>query len=158
MTPKTTGQARPQRESGIQIHRRESRLQIYLPFGLGLMLLLTLILIVALPTNPIWRIRAQAVADWTYTILCLTPMVLCVFPLFMLVALGIWAMNRLHGMTERPLRKLEILTAGLANRVNNVSEYIQRKTIDVSATIEPALHMIDTFDNPRQEVSDGATE
>ena len=158
MTAKTGAQAQPQHESGTQIHRRESRLQIYLPFGLGLLLLLTMILIVALPTNPIWRVRAQAFADWTYTILCLVPIVLCVFPLFMLVALGIWGMNRLHGITERPLRKLEKLAAGLATRINNASEYIQRKTIDVSTTIEPALHMIDTFDSPRQEVSDVATE
>jgi hypothetical protein len=158
MTAKTTPNFQAPHESGTEIHRRESRLQIYLPFGLGLLILLTMILVVALPTNPIWRVRAQAIADWTYTILCLIPMVLCVFPVFMLVALGIWGMNRLHGITEPPLRKLENLAAGLATRINNASEYVQRKTIDVSTTIEPALNLISTFDNPQQEVSDATTE
>jgi hypothetical protein len=158
MTAKTTPNPQSPRESGTEIHRRESRLQIYLPYGIGLLILLTMVLVVALPTNPIWRVRAQAIADWTYTILCLIPMVLCVFPLFMLVALGIWGMYRLHGITEPPLRKLENLAAGLATRINNASEYVQRKTIDVSTTIEPALNLMNTFDNPQQEVSDATTE
>jgi len=158
MTAKTTLNTQPPDESGTEIHRRESRLQIYLPYGLGLLILLTMVLVVALPTNPIWRVRAQAIADWTYTILCLIPMVLCVFPVFMLVAMSIWGMYRLHGITEPPLRKLENLAAGLATRINNASEYVQRKTIDVSTTIEPALNLISTFDNPQQEVSDVPTE
>jgi hypothetical protein len=158
MTAKTTLNPQPPHESGTEIHRRESRLQIYLPYGIGLLILLTMVLVVALPSDPIWRVRAQAIADWTYTILCLIPMVLCVFPLFMLVALGIWGMYRLHGITEPPLRKLENLAAGLATRINNASEYVQRKTIDVSTTIEPALNLISTFDSPQQEVSDATTE
>ena len=158
MTVNTPVNQKPQRESGTQLHTRETRLQIYLPFALSLLLLLAMVLVVALPSNPIWRIRAQAIADWTYTILCLLPMVLCVLPLFLLVALGIWGMNIVHRTTERPLRKLENLAAGLATRINNISEYVQQKTIDVSATVEPAMNVISAFNSPEQEISDARTE
>ncbi|MDQ7027713.1 MAG: hypothetical protein Q9P01_12900 [Anaerolineae bacterium] len=150
-----------QRETGAVIHRRESMRQIYLPFALGLLLLLTMLLIVALPSAPIWRIRAQAVADWTVIILCLIPIVFCILPLFMLLAMSVWGMNRVHSSTERPLRKLENLSAGLATRIDNVSEYINQKTIDTSSTIEPVMTMISAFDTPQvtdEEVSDDGTE
>lgn len=161
MSAENTVSDNSQRETGEVIHRRESLRQIYLPFILGLLLLLIMVLMVALPSAPIWRIRAQAVADWTYMILCLIPVVFCILPLFMIVAISIWGMNQVHSSTERPLRKLENLSAGLAARINNVTDYINQKTIDASTTIEPAMTMINSFDTPQapdEEVSDGGTE
>jgi hypothetical protein len=153
---KNAANEQAQRESGAQIHRRETRRQVYLPFMLALFGLLGMVLLVALPTNPIWRVRAQAIADWTYTILCLAPAVLCLFPVFLLVAVAIWGMNRLHLMTERPLHRLEDLATNWVTRINTASEYVQHKTIDVSSTLEPAMKMISAFDS--EEASDVRTE
>ena len=148
-------------ESGEAIHRRESLWQIYLPFGLGLLLILILVLMVALPSDPIWRVRAQAIADFTYIMICQLPLLLCAFVIFLPVVLGVWGMYRVHRTTERPLRKLENMSAGLATRINRVSEYINEKTIDASAAIEPAMNMISPFDTPserNEEDSDAGTE
>jgi hypothetical protein len=159
MQPSLSKQPPP--ESGETLHRRESLWQIFLPFGLGLLFILILVLMVALPSDPIWRIRAQAIADFTYIMICQLPIFLCAFATFIPVALGIWGMYRVHGTTERPLRKLENLSAGLAERINRVSDYINQKTIDASVAIEPALNMISPFDTPletNEEASDAGTE
>lgn len=134
------------REEGRQIHRRETRRQIILPYMLGVGLLVVIFLIMALPTDPVWRLRASAVGDFLYTLLCLLPLCLCGFGAYAGVMVGIWGMNKLHASTERPLVRVENLVAGLATRVDNLSEMINTRTLDWRAKLEQVLTFLSVFE------------
>lgn len=150
-------------ESGSSLHRRETRWQIYFPFILGLVLLVSIALIFVLPNDAIWRVRASAVADWIYSVLCLFPILLCLLPLYLILLAGIYGLNRLHAGTERPLRKLELLSAKLAQRINIVMEYINEKTIQFNTATAPLDDLLSAFDTPvsseeKESNSDDGTE
>ncbi len=148
--PETT-QAPQQR--GEALHRRETRRQIWLPFVLGVLLVALAFLIVAIPSDPIWRVRAQAIGDFLYTLLCTIPILLCLFPLYLLIMLGIYGMNRLHNSTERPLRRIENLVEGLANRIESGAAAVNKQTVNWSTRIAPLLKLFTTFD-PAQDESE----
>lgn len=144
--PDTPETATIPQQRGTIMHRRETRRQIWLPFGLGVALVILAFLIVALPADPVWRVRAQAIADFLYTLLCSLPLLLCLVPLYLVIMLGIYGMNRLHDSTERPLRRVENLAEGLANRIEVVAATINKQTINWSARIAPLMRLFSTFD------------
>lgn len=151
------------RESGAIIHRRETNWQIYLPFLLGIATLLTVFLILALPSDPVWRDRAQAIGDFLYTLFCIIPFILCLFPVYILILLSIYASTKLHDGTERPLRKLEQLTASLAERIETTTDYVNSHTTSLSNSLEPLDNVFNIFDEPessnREDItSDERTE
>lgn len=152
--------AQPVRESGAQIHQRETRWQIVLPFTITVLILIVLVGAVAIQSAPIWRIRAETIADWTYSLMCLIPMTLCLMPLYVVVMLGIWGMNRLHGSTERPLRRLENLAANLAERIDKFSNAINQRTIGFNSRLAPLMNLISGFEpnnNPQEATSNEPT-
>ncbi len=142
------------REDGRQIHKRETRRQIILPFVGGLLLILGAFLLMALPTDPAWRLRASAVNDWLYLVLCQVPFLVCSLITYFVVIAGIWGMNKLHSGTERPLVKLENLVAGLASRVESIAGTINERTLSWRAKAEQILHVMRIFDQTTNSDSD----
>lgn len=138
------------RESGAVLHRRETNRQIYLPFLLGLALLVGIFLMLAIPSDPVWRDRARAMGDFLYTLLCIIPILLCLLPLYVMVLLGIFGMRKLHSGTERPLRKLENLTESLAGRIETATAYVNKHTISLSSKFEPLETLFKIFTSPEQ--------
>lgn len=143
--PTSHGQP-PLRESGTEIHRREWLRQILLPFLGAVLLIAGIFLLVGLQNQPIWRIRAQAIGDFLYSTLCLFPVVMCLFPLYVLVLFGIYGMNALQRGTETPLRKLELKANAAADWVEAYSNRVREKTVSYSEKITPVMEMIDVFD------------
>lgn len=140
-------------ERGKILHRRETRRQIWLPFALGILLVLVAFLVVGIPADPIWRVRAQAVSDFLYTLLCTIPILLCLFPLYLVIMLAIYGMNRLHNSTERPLRRVENMVEGLAKRIESGASIVNKQTVNLSTRIAPLLKLFSTFD-PAQDESE----
>jgi hypothetical protein len=136
------------RESGAALHRRETNWQIYFPFLLGILLLVGIFSMVALPSDPIWQDRAQAIGDFLYTLLCIIPILLCLLPIYVMVLLCIYGMRKLHDGTERPLRKLENLTENLASHIETATIFVTEQTNFFSSAIEPYEEIISTFDTP----------
>jgi len=145
-TPETPETNDGPQQRGTTLHRRGTRRQIWLPFGLGVALVLLAFLIVALPSDPIWRVRAQAIGDFLYTLLCSLPLLICLLPLYLLVMLGIYGMNRLHNSTERPLRRVENLAEGLAKRIEGVTTSVNNQTTKWSTRIAPLMRLLGAFD------------
>lgn len=141
------------RETGERIHRREMRWQIWLPFWFALLLVIVGFLVVALPTDPTWRIRTQAIADWMVSAMCLIPLTLCLFPMYLLVFLGVFGMSKLHDSAERPLRKLENLSASAADYIEQGSDFVKKRVTGFDNRIAPLMRAMDTtFDeNPTIE-------
>ena len=136
------------RETGAVIHRRETNRQIYLPFLFGMTLLLIAFLIVALPSAPEWLDRAQAIGDFLYTLLCIIPVLMCLLPVYVMVLLCVYGMTKLHDGVESPLRKLENLTASLAERIETATEYVTNQTTTFSNAVEPIDTALRIFDTP----------
>ena len=135
-------------ETGAVLHQRETWWQITLPFLGALALLLGLGLLVGLPNNPDWRFRAEAIASLSYSLLCLFPILLCMFVPYLLIILGIYAMLLLHRGTEGPLRRVEEISASLVERVNNFSENIDEKAESFDEALAPAYKLFSIFDRP----------
>jgi|GEM_PF-1784053 len=136
------------RESGAVLHQRETNRQIYLPFLAGIALLAGIFLMLAIPSDPVWRDRARAIGDFLYTLLCIIPILLCLFPLYVMVLLGIFGMRKLHSSTERSLRKLENLTESLAKRIETATAYVNEHTITLSSKLEPLEIFFKIFTSP----------
>ncbi len=143
----------PVRTSGQQIHRRETLLQIILPFSAALLLIVGIFLLVALQNQPIWRIRAQAIADFMVSMLCLFPLVLCLFPVYAMVLLAIFGMNVMHRGTERPLRKLELRASAALAWIETRSNFIREKTVSYSEHIKPIMNTMSVFEQDDPEVA-----
>lgn len=140
------------RETGERIHRREMRWQIWLPFWVAFALVIIGFSAIALQSDPIWRIRSGAIADWMMSVMCLIPLSLCLLPLYMSVMFGIWGMNRLHASTERPLRRLENLSATAADHIEQGSEFVKKRVTGFDNRIAPLMKAMNTFDdNPTIE-------
>lgn len=148
MEDQPSTEAKLARESGATIHRRETNWQIYLPFLLGIATLLAIFLLIALPSDPVWRDRAQAIGDFLYTLFCIIPFLICLFPIYILILLSIYGTTKLHDGTERPLRKLEQLTASLAERIESATEYVNNRTASLSDSLEPLDNVFNAFDTP----------
>ncbi len=134
------------RESGAVIHRRETNWQIYLPFIIGLLILGAIFAGLAIPSDPIWRDRVQAIGDLLYLLLCTIPILICMLPVYIIVLLGIYGMKKVHDGTERPLRKLENLSESLATRIEVGSEFVNKKTIAFSSAVEPFEKVMSIFE------------
>lgn len=145
-------------ETGAVIHRRETNRQIYFPFLLGIILLLAAFLIVALPSAPEWLARAQAIGDFLYTLLCIIPILICLLPVYVMVLLGVYGMTKLHDGTERPLRKLENLTASLAERIETATDYVTNQTASFDKAIEPIDNALRIFDTPPSNEEEAASD
>lgn len=163
MEDQPSRQTKIARETGALIHRRETNRQIYLPFLFGMTILLIAFLIVALPSAPEWLDRAQAIADFLYTLLCIIPILICLLPVYVMILLGVYGMTKLHDGVESPLRKLENLTASLAGRIETATEYVTNQTTSFNNVVEPIDTALRIFDTPppsnREETtSDEPTE
>src|SRR5689334_12124786 len=83
---------------------------IVLPIvGVGALVLLGTIIVLILPG----RFQVSLIADWLVSVLFLCPMVVCLFPLCLLMILAVVGMNRAHQAVSKPLQRVETLSATL---------------------------------------------
>lgn len=125
--------------------RADARRSIGWPFALALLVVLALIVIPALlPTQQ----QASLMADWLTIWLVLCPVFLCFFPLYLLVALGIYGMQRLHQGTEAPLERLERFMVTTLTRVDRSTEAWHQRLIRWDERFAPLRRVLSAFDEP----------
>ena len=90
-----------------QSHRRQKRRELWLPFGFGLLIILTILgIVLVLPSAR----QVGLVADFMTTIIFLCPALLCLFAFVILSVAIVSGMNRLDKFMKSPLRRIEDLT------------------------------------------------
>ena len=139
------------RETGSALHQRETWWQISLPYLAGLALLFSLLFLLGVADLPDWRSRAEAIASLSYSLLCLFPVLLCLFAPYLVLIIGIYGMLVLHRSTEKPLRSLETAAESLVKNINNFSENIDEKAEAFEAALAPAYKLFSIFDKPQEE-------
>lgn len=137
-----------ERESGSDIHKRETSRQIYLPFAMGIIVLVATFLVLALQPDALWRDRVQAIGDLLYTWLCALPLLICLLPVYVILLLSIYGMRKLHAGTASPLVKVENLANSLATRIETGTRYVNEKTISFRTAITSLEQLFSIFDKP----------
>lgn len=141
----TTTESGPARPTGMQQHRRETRWQIYLPFVLGVLLVLLVAVVMALLPR---RAQVSVIADFMLLIMILCPMVLCMFPLVLVTVSAAYGASRLHTVTGKPLERLEKLSGEMHERTNHLSETWGQRSITWLVRVEPVLRLMRIWDEP----------
>jgi di/tricarboxylate transporter len=139
------------RQTGKQLHRRETRLQIYVPFGLAFLVLVAIVLVLVLPQDGMAHLRASAIANFFVTLFMLCPCVLVLFGIYVLVVAMVYGVNKLHDSAEKPLTRLENLTHEMKTRVEKTSQTVNQKAISASASIEPLMKALRIFEDSDKE-------
>jgi hypothetical protein len=151
MTPATEG-----RQSAAELaHRREILRYIVLP-TVGLIALIGLgVGIVLLLPKPG---QVSLVADWMLTVFFLCPVMLCLFPIVILMVAAIAGMNKLHDKTLSPLKRLEHMAATLNTNVAQLTDSINHKTVDASVKFAFLDRLLSIFDPPSSPSPNGEKE
>lgn len=129
-------------------HRRETRRQILLPFVGGVVLVVVLVIVAALAG----RAPLSAAANLLLMVLVLCPLVLCLLPLYFLLAIAVAGVGRAHGGIAAPLRRVEDLSVSLRDRTKTITERAARVTIGLNARFAPLdKTLFSLFDRPDED-------
>lgn len=126
--------------------RRTQRLQMWLPFGIGVVIILALVVFAAfLP-------RISVVANCLLTLLILCPALLCLLPVYFLMVFAAYGMNSAYRGAAKPLRSLEKLSARVLNRTLSLSDRVARQSINLNARFAPLSNWMEhAFDERKEE-------
>ncbi len=126
-----------------QTHRRETLLHIILPvLGGGLLILIAVVIALVLQR----RVQVQILADVLTTLLILCPLLICLFPLYLIFVVLAVGMGKIHGGTAPRLESLRNFTQSLRERVSRWMNAINKNLINVLAKLEPYLQKLDIFE------------
>ncbi len=140
----TPPDAVPQREDPIQRHRREMWRAVYRPLLFGGLIIMTavLLVVVLVPT------RSSLVADLMLSCLVFVPMLICLFPLYLVLIVSGVYVGRGRGQTQRQLDGLRTRTEALAARAERYADVIDRRVVDASARLAVLNVFFNVFDPP----------
>ncbi|MBK9751427.1 MAG: hypothetical protein IPO91_32310 [Chloroflexi bacterium] len=137
----------PQTET-IREHRRQTRLAIYLPFAGGILLLVLLLVIAANQGGA----RIGVISDVFLTLFILCPLVLCMFPIYLLMVMMVVGMNRAHGKTAQTMSRIEGVTVKLRDRTYSLTDRAARASINVNSRFA-FIDKLSNFGSPSRKGS-----
>lgn len=134
-----------------QIHNRAVRREILLPFAGGLLLLLVLMVVAVVAGQT----PASAAANTMLTLLVLCPLVLCLFPVYLILIVALVGMNKAHDSVAKPLRRLEALSLQMRQRTYSTSDRLARSSINLNTRFAPLDKVVfSAFDRPTPKEDD----
>ena len=139
-------------------HERRDRLQrnrirrgVFLPFGLTLTLLAVIVgAALSLPTAA----QVAVLSDAMFTLLVLCPLVICMFPLVILMLTLAVVAGRLQRISKSPLRRLESWTAAVENRADKWLGRIDERALRWAVSFAPFRRLLGMFDAPPYQNQD----
>ncbi len=137
-------------ETGKTIHQRETRWQIVVPFLGGVAVIGAVFGIAAMMNDPFAMQRVSIVADCMFSAMILCPMVICMFPVYLLMVVMMYGMNKLHQGTEAPLQRLETMTETMAQRVETVTKDVNQRVVNANVRLAQLLRWLSVF-NPQED-------
>lgn len=135
-----------QLEKTARTLRREQRLQIWLPFAVGVIVIAALVIFAAfLP-------RVSVVANCLLIVMILCPAVLCLLPIYFIVTFAAFGMNGLYNSAAKPLRGIEKLSARVLNRTIRLSDSLARWSINFNVRLAPLSNWMEhAFDERKDD-------
>ncbi len=134
-----------------KLHRSAVRRTILLPFAGGIVLIILLMVVAgAAGATPV-----SGIANTMLTVLMLCPLAVCVLPVYLLLVLAVFGMNRVHEGVARPLRALEAQSLALRQRTYSIADRAARASINLNARFAPLDKVLfSAFDRPAQPEDD----
>lgn len=133
-----------QRESEKQLNRETRRYLILPMIGAGGVVVLGVVIALLLPS----RFQISIIADWMTFVLMLCPLVICLFPLSVVLIVAIFGLAKLSDEAAKPLRRAEDFSKMLADRVVKTTDTINKQTINASARFAFVDRLLSAFDPP----------
>jgi hypothetical protein len=131
-----------------QQHRRETLRFIILPFlGAVGVVLAAVIVTMLLPR----RLQVSIIADLLLSFLVLCPLVVCLFPLCILMIALAASVARGHDVAARPLRRVEDWSRLFAEKTAQVADTVNHLTVDWSTRFAFVDRLLSVFDPPASE-------
>ena len=126
--------------------RRTQRLQIWLPFVLGFLIILVLVIFAAFAT------RVSLVANCLLIVTILCPALLCLLPLYFVMVFAVFGMNSAYRSAAKPLRSLERLTVRMLNWTIYQSDRMARQSINLNVRLAPLSNWMEhAFDERKDD-------
>jgi hypothetical protein len=127
--------------------RASAQRMIVLPFIGGIALIVLLVAAAALLPD---ARQTTLIADF-FMIVVLCPVVLCLFPVYMMMVLAIYGMGRINKGVSKPLFALERLTASLHGRTYAIAERVGKASITFNAKMTSIDKTVFSIFDPVEE-------
>lgn len=134
-----------------RLQRNRTRRSVFLPFSL---MLAFLIVVIGIALSLRTAAQVAVLSDSMLTLLVLCPMVICMFPLVMLMLMLVTFAGRLQRISKSPLRRLESWTAGIENHADRWLGRIDERTLQWAVNFAPFRRILGMFDAPSYESQD----
>ncbi|MBC8170513.1 MAG: hypothetical protein H7X77_02535 [Anaerolineae bacterium] len=93
----------------------------------------------------------SVISNVMLTCLCLLPMVICLLPIYLLLVVAIYGMNRVHGSVETQLHRAQDASVSLIERSNGITDSLNRSSINFSALLAHLDPLFNIFDRPKSD-------
>ncbi|MDX1995729.1 MAG: hypothetical protein SF029_25320 [bacterium] len=143
----------------VKRHRRETLRALTLPAIFIAVLIIVFVLSLVIPGSP-FRLREQVqvniIANWMLMCFVLCPVVLCLFPIYVILMASTFGLNWLHNVSARNLRRAQTASRTIADRTANVSEDFSRRSANFNVRFAFIDALINIFDRYSREESENA--
>ncbi|MBC8099055.1 MAG: hypothetical protein H7Y11_06405 [Armatimonadetes bacterium] len=122
--------------------------------------LLALLLIAGLVGSTIFLTPRgfDSVANFMVTCLCLLPLTLCLFPLYLGVMLAVYGMARLNHSLASQLNRVDALEAALHTRIVNTTATLNRRATQIGVSLAWLDPLLTIFERPTPKTPDSSSE
>jgi hypothetical protein len=93
--------------------------------------------------------QVSIVSNTLLMVFMLCPAVICLFVPLLALILAVFGMNKAHTLIAKPLRQVEDLTETLEQRTQEVTNSINRQTINVSSRFAILNKWLGVFERPK---------
>ena len=130
-----------------QQHQRQTRRMILIPFIIGIVLLLAL----TIGAGLLGRLETAFISNFMLIIFVLCPVVLCLLPIYILMAVMVVGMNRVHDGLMKALQRLLNLSETARDRTYSLTDRASRASINLNARLAPLDIVFNAFEGNQQE-------
>lgn len=132
--------------------RKLTRRYVILPFFLLILILIGIIGVMVSLRTPT---QVAIVSDFLLTLFVLCPLVICLFPIVMLMFLLIVLVNGLHKGTKSPLRRIEQWTYTMEKRLESWAHLADSQVLKWAVRLAPIHNFLSIFDEPLSDNHEG---
>lgn len=135
-------------------------LALILPVAVGVLILL-IILGMAVPGSPIHLDepgQLSIVADTTFSVLVLCPLVVCFAPLCLALIVSVYGLHKLNGKAEQTMQQMQGVSQNLPEKTATAADSASRKSIEFNARGMFITRFLNIFEHQRSKGSSDVDE
>lgn len=133
--------------------RRQIRRQIIYPFSLGIALMVFMMLL----TIPLRHSDLSAIADLMISCLCFFPILICMFPVYMIFVLSAIYMGKGHQALGNQFSRARDFSGQVVKKSDDLSDTINEHVIDLSAKMAKLDVIFDIFEEDDSQIDSEKT-